>query len=213
MIIGRLRTSAIFALLAIMIICVLMASTIVPAHALVQSCSSDNGSICINWYFIDKDGAQIDQPPPILIDTTHAHETTIKWYVVGETGNGTFQFKTIPHVSKGTPGMIKNCTPFSITAFNESAQITGQYECTIKADDDVGLGTLEIDLAVNNGKSLPFYDINNHFVGTSFQYSTDVVVGPNVVPEFGQISALVLVISIVVIILISTKSKLNLIYR
>ena len=93
--------------------------------------------------------------------------------------------------------MIKNCTPFPVIAFNDSAQITGQYECTINASDDVGLGTLEIDLAVNNGKSLPFYDINNNFVGTSFQYSTDIVVGPNVVPEFGQISALVLVISIV----------------
>jgi predicted secreted protein with PEFG-CTERM motif len=196
-----------------MMIGVLIASVLLPAYASLQSCSSDNGSVCVNWYFIDKDGAQIDQPSPILIDTTHTHETTIKWYVIGETGNGAFQFKTIPHVSKGTPGMIENCTPFSITAFNESTQITGQYECTIKADEDVGLGTLEIDLAVNNGKSLPFYDINNHFVGTSFQYSTDVVVGPNVVPEFGQISALVLIISIVAIILISTKSKLNLIYK
>jgi predicted secreted protein with PEFG-CTERM motif len=207
-----LKTRPIFALLTVMMIGILMTSVILPAYA-SQSCSSDNGSICVNWYFIDKDGTQIDQPSPILIDTTHTHETTIKWYVVGETGNGTFQFKTIPHVSKGTPGMIENCTPFSIMAFNESAQITGQYECTIKADDDVGLGTLEIDLAVNNGKSLPFYDINNNFVGTSFQYSTDVVVGPNVVPEFGQISALILIISIVAIILISTKSKLNLTYR
>src|ERR1700687_5877899 len=144
---------------------VLMASVILPAYASLQSCSSDNGSVCVNWYFIDKGGAQIDQPSPILIDTTHTHETTIKWYVVGETGNGAFQFKTISHVSKGTPGMIKNCTPFSITAFNESAQVTGQYECTIKTDEDIGLGTLEIDLAVNNGKSLPFYDISNHFVG------------------------------------------------
>lgn len=196
-----------------MIIGVLMASVIVPAYASIQSCSSDNGSICVNWYYIDKDGAQTDQPPPILIDTTHTHETTIKWYVVGETGSGAFQFKTIPHVSKGTPNMIKNCTPFSVTAFNASSQITGQYECTISAGENEGLGTLEIDLAVNNGKSLPFYDIDNHFVGTSFQYATDVIVGPNAVPEFGQISALVLIISIAAIILISTKSKLNPIYR
>jgi predicted secreted protein with PEFG-CTERM motif len=213
MIIGRLKTRSIFALLAVMIIGVLMTFTIIPAHASVQSCSSDNGTVCVNWYFIDKDGAQTDQPTPILIDTTQTHQATIKWYVVNETGNGAFQFKTIPHVSKGTPAMIKNCAPFPVTAFNDSTQITGQYECTINAADDVGLGTLEIDLAVNNGKSLPFYDINNHFVGTSFQYSTDVVVGPNVVPEFGQISALVLVISIIAIILISTKSKLNLMYR
>ena len=194
-----------------MVTSVLMASVLLPAYASLESCSSDSSGACVEWYFIDKNGAQVDEPSPVLIDTTHTHETTIKWYVAGETGNGTFQFKTIPHVSKGTPGMIKNCNPFYITAFNGSAQITGQYECTIKASDDVGLGTLEIDLAVNNGKSLPFYDASNNFVGTSFQYSTDVVVGPNVVPEFGQISALVLIVSIGVIILFSTKSKLNMI--
>ena len=188
---------------------VLMTTSLLPVYASSESCSSDNSKICVQWYFLDKNGAQVDQPAPVLIDTTHAHETTIKWYVVSETGNGTFQFKTIPHVSKGTPGMIKNCQPFPIEAFSGTTQISRQYECTINASDDVGLGTLEIDLAVNNGKSLPFYDANNNFVGTSFQYSTDVVVGPNVVPEFGQISALVLIISVVAIILFSTKSKLN----
>ena len=196
-----------------MMIGVLMASVLLPAYASLESCSSDNTGACVTWYFIDNNGEQIDEPSPVLIDTTHTHETTIKWYVVGETGNGAFQFKTIPHVSKGTPGMIENCKPFSIQVFNGSAQITGQYECTIKTDDDVGLGTLEIDLAVNNGKSLPFYDASNHFVGTSFQYSTDVVVGSNVVPEFGHISVLVLVISIVAIILISTRSKLSMMRR
>jgi predicted secreted protein with PEFG-CTERM motif len=188
---------------------VLMASILLPAYASLESCSSDNNSVCVKWYFIDKNGAQIDYPSPVLIDTIHTHETTIKWYIVGETGSGAFQFKTIPHVSKGTPGMIENCKPFSIEVFNGSAQTRGQYECTIKADGDIGLGTLEIDLAVNSGQSLPFYDTSNHFVGTSFQYSTDVVIGSNVVPEFGQISALVLIISIVAIILISTKSKLS----
>jgi predicted secreted protein with PEFG-CTERM motif len=204
-----LKIRPIFALLAFMMIGVLMASILIPAYASLESCSSDNGSICVNWYFIDKNGAQVDRPSPVLIDTTHTHETTIKWYVVNETGSGAFQFKTMSHVSKGTPGMIKNCTPFPVEAFNGSAQIKGQYECTINADGDMSLGTLEIDLAVNNGHSLPFYDTSNHFVGTSFQYSTDVVVGPNVVPEFGQISALVLIISTVAIILISTKSKLS----
>ena len=188
---------------------VLMTASLLPVYALSESCSSDNGGTCVTWYFLDKNGAPIDQPSPVLIDTTHTHETTIKWYVSGETGTGTFQFKTIPHVSKGTPGMIKNCQSFPIEAFSGTTQISRQYECTISASDNVGLGTLEIDLAVNNGKSLPFYDAHNNFVGTSFQYSTDVVVGPNVVPEFGQISALVLIISIVVIMLFSTKSKLN----
>jgi len=184
---------------------VLITSVLLPVYASLESCSSDNGRICIKWYFIDDNGTEINEPSPILIDTTHTHEATIKMYVVGETGNGTFQFKTMPHVSKGTTGMIKNCQPFPIEAFDGSIQISRQYECTIKASDDVGLGTLEIDLAVNNGKSLPFYDTSNHFVGTSFQYSTDVVVGPNVVPEFGQISTLVLIISIVLIILFSAK--------
>jgi predicted secreted protein with PEFG-CTERM motif len=208
-----LKTRPTFALLAAMMIGILMVSVLLPAYASLESCSSDNGNICVNWYFIDNNGAQIDEPSPVLIDTTHTHETTIKWYVSGETGNGTFQFKTIPHVSRGTPGMIENCQSFPVTAFNGSAPITGQYECTIKASEDVGLGTLEIDLAVNNGKSLPFYDASNRFVGTSFQYSTDVVVGPNVVPEFGPSSMLVLVISIVAIILISTRSTLNVMHR
>src|SRR5579872_1095576 len=189
-----------------MMIGILVASTLLPAYASLESCSSDNSGACVQWYFIDQNGAQTNDPSPVIIDTTHTHETTIKWYVAGETGNGTFQFKTIPHVSRGTPGMIENCQSFPIEAFN-GTQVTGQYECTIKADQDVGLGTLEIDLAVNNGKSLPFYDANNNFVGTSFQYSTDVVVGPNVVPEFGQVSVLVLVISIISIILISARSK------
>lgn len=191
---------------------ILMASALLPAYASLESCSSDSSGTCVQWYFIDQNGAQIDEPSPVMIDTTHTHETTIKWYVAGETGNGTFQFKTIPHVSRGTPGMIENCQSFPIKAFNGS-QVIGQYECTIKADQDVGIGTLEIDLAVNNGKSLPFYDANNNFVGTSFQYSTDVVVGPNVVPEFGSISSLVLVISIAAIILVSTKSKLCMMFR
>jgi predicted secreted protein with PEFG-CTERM motif len=180
----------------------------IPAHAL-ESCASNNDNICVKWFFLDKNGAQIDNPPPILIDTTHTHETTINWYVVDETGSGSFQFKTIPHVSKGTPGMIKNCTPFPIEVFNGSTPIAGQYKCTIKADDDVGLGTLEMDLAVNDGNSLPYYDTSNHFVGTSYQYSTDIVVGPNVVPEFGQISILILIISVVSVILVSAKSKLS----
>ena len=190
-----------------MLVGILMTSILLPAYASLESCASDNDNICVNWYFIDENDTQIDRPSPVLIDTTHTHEKTIKWYVVGETGNGTFQFKTIPHVSKGTPGMIKNCKPFSIEIFNGSTQIKGQYECTIKSYDDVGLGTLEIDLAVNNGKSLPFYDVNNHFVGTSFQYSADVVVGPNVVPEFGQISVLVFAAAIFSIVLFSAKNK------
>ena len=195
-------------LLAAALISVLIMSILVPVYAL-ESCASNNDSICVKWFFLDKNGTQVDAPPPILIDTTHTHETTIKWYVVDETGSGTFQFKTIPHVSKGTPGMIKNCTPFPIEMFNDSTQIKGQYECTINADDNVGLGTLEMDLAVNDGKSLPYYDTSNHFVGTSYQYSTDIVVGPNVVPEFGQISVLVLIISVVSVMLISAKSKLR----
>ena len=185
-----------------------MMSTLLPAYAAFQSCSSDNGNICVNWYFLDQKGAPVDTPSQVLIDTTHTHEATIKWYVASESGKGTFQFKTIPHVSRGTPGMLENCQPFPIQTFNGTAQLTGQYECTIKASDNVGLGTLEIDLAVNNGKSLPYYDTNNHFVGTSFQYSTDVVVGPNVVPEFGQVSTLVLIISIAAIILFSTRLNL-----
>lgn len=184
------------------------AMSTLPAYGAFQSCSSDNGNICVNWYFLDQKGAPVDTPSPVVIDTTHTHQATIKWYVAGESGKGAFQFKTIPHVSKGTPGMIENCQPFQIQTFNGSAQLTGQYQCTINASDNVGLGTLEIDLAVNNGKSLPFYDANNHFVGTSFQYSTDVVVGPNAVPEFGQISILVLMISILAIILFSTKLNL-----
>ena len=195
-------------LLAIALISVLIMYVPIPAYAL-ESCASNNDNICVKWFFLDKNGAQIDDPPQILIDTAHTHETTIKWYVVDETGSGSFQFKTIPHVSKGTPGMIKNCTPFPIEVFNGSTPIAGQYECTIKADDDVGLGTLEMDLAVNDGKSLPYYDTSNHFVGTSYQYSTDIVVGPNVVPEFGQISILILIISVVSVILISAKSKLS----
>jgi predicted secreted protein with PEFG-CTERM motif len=195
-------------LLTTVLISVLITSILIPAYAL-ESCASNNDNICVKWFFLDKNGAQIDDPPPILIDTTHTHETTIKWYVVDETGSGSFQFKTIPHVSKGTPGMIKNCTPFTIEMFNGSTPIKGQYECTIRADDNVGLGTLEMDLAINDGKSLPYYDTSNHFVGTSYQYSTDIVVGPNVVPEFGQISVLVLIISIVAIMLISAKSKLS----
>ena len=191
---------------------ILVASTLLPVYASLESCSSDNSGACVQWYFIDKNGAQTNDPSPVIIDTTHTHETTIKWYVTGETGNGTFQFKTIPHVSRGTSGMIENCQSFPIKAFN-GTQVTGQYECTIKADQDVGLGTLEIDLAVNNGKSLPFYDANNNFVGTSFQYSTDVVVGPNAVPEFGQVSALVLVISLMSIILILARSKPLMIFR
>lgn len=204
-----MKIRLIFVLLTVMMISTLMASSLLPAYASLESCSSDNGGACVTWYFIDENDAQIDTPSPIPIDTTHTHEKTIKWYVVGETGSGAFQFKTIPHVSKGTPGMIENCKPFPVEVFNASAPVTGQYECTITADDNVGLGTLEIDLAVNNGKSLPFYDASNHFVGTSFQYSTDIVVGPNTVPEFGQISALVLIISIISIILISQKSKLS----
>jgi predicted secreted protein with PEFG-CTERM motif len=188
-----------------------MVSITLPAYASLESCASDDRNICVNWYFVDKNGAQIDEPSPVLIDTTHTNETTIKWYVVNETGSGAFQFKTIPHVSKGTPVMIQNCISFPVEMFNGSTQIKNTYECTIKTSDYVGLGTLEIDLAVNSGKSLPFYDASNNFVGTSFQYATDVVVGPNVVPEFGQISVLVLVISIVAIILISTKSKLSMI--
>jgi predicted secreted protein with PEFG-CTERM motif len=195
-------------LLATTLFSVLLMSILVPAYAL-ESCASNNDNICVKWFFLDNTGAQIDEPPPILIDTTHTHETTIKWYVVDETGSGEFQFKTIPHVSKGTPGMIKNCNPFPIAMFNGSTPVKGQYECTIRADDNIGLGTLEIDLAVNDGKSLPYYDSSNHFVGTSYQYSTDIVVGPNAVPEFGQISVLVLVISIVSVMLISVKSKLN----
>jgi len=190
---------------------ILVTTYLLPAYASQESCSSNSSGTCVMWYFLDENGAQVDQPIPILIDTLQTHKATIKWYVVGETGNGTFQFKTIPHVSKGTPGMIKNCQPFLIETFSASAQISRQYECIINASDDVGLGTLEIDLAVNNGKILPFYDANNNFVGTSFQYSTDVVVGPNVVPEFGQISGLVLIISIITMILYSTKSNLNVI--
>ena len=207
--IDGLKIRPIFPLLVAMIFSVLMTSILLPAYASLESCASDNGSICVNWYFIDKTGAQIDRPSPVLIDTKNTHETTIKWNVVNETGSGAFQFKTMSHVSKGSPGLIKNCTPFPVKVFNGSAQIKGLYECTIKADGDIGLGTLEIDLAVNSGHSLPFYDANNQFVGTSFQYATDVVVGPNVVPEFGQISALVLIISTVALILISTKSKLS----
>jgi len=194
-------------ILATGLISVLIMSILVPVYAL-ESCASNNDNICVKWFFLDKNGAQINDPPPILIDTTHTHETTIKWYVVDETGSGAFQFKTIPHVSKGTPGMIKNCIPFPIEMFNGTL-IKGQYECIIEADDDVGLGTLEIDLAVNDGKSLPYFDASNHFVGTSYQYSTDIVVGPNVVPEFGQISILILIISVVSVILISAKSKLS----
>lgn len=186
---------------------VMMMSALLPAYASQQSCSSDNSGACVNWYFIDKNGAQVNDPSPVIIDTTHTHQTTIKWYVASETGKGTFQFKTIPHVSRGTPGMIENCQSFPVEIFNGTGQIAKQYECTMTASQDVGIGTLEIDLAVNNGKSLPFYDSNNHFVGTSFQYSTDVIVGPNVVPEFGQISALVLIVSIISIILISAKSR------
>jgi predicted secreted protein with PEFG-CTERM motif len=203
-----LKTKPVFVLLTVMI-GVMMMSALLPAYALQQSCSSDNSGACVNWYFIDKNGAQVNDPSPVIIDTTHTHQTTIKWYVASEIGKGTFQFKTIPHVSRGTPGMIENCQSFSIETFNGTGQIAKQYECTITASQDVGIGTLEIDLAVNNGKSLPFYDSNNHFVGTSFQYSTDVIVGPNVVPEFGQISALVLVVSIMSIILISAKSRLS----
>ena len=184
---------------------ILIPSALLPAYASLESCSSDNSGACVKWYFVDGTGAQIDRPSPVIIDTTHTHETTIKWYVTGETGNGAFQFKTVPHVSRGTPGMIENCTPFSITQFNGSAQVTGQYECTIKADEDVGIGTLEIDLAVNNGKSLPFYDASNHFVGTSFQYSTDVIVGPNAVPEFGSLAVLVTLISIIGVVVITRK--------
>lgn len=191
---------------------VMMSSALLPAYASQQSCSSDNSGACVNWYFIDKNGAQVNDPAPVIIDTTHTHQTTIKWYVASETGKGTFQFKTIPHVSRGTPGMIENCQSFPVETFNGTGQIAKQYECTITASQDVGIGTLEIDLAVNNGKSLPFYDSSNHFVGTSFQYSTDVIVGPNVVPEFGQISALVLIVSIVSIILISAKSRLSTIH-
>jgi predicted secreted protein with PEFG-CTERM motif len=203
-----LKLRQIFTLLTVMMFGILMTFVISPAYASSESCSSDNSGACVTWYFIDKNGAQIDEPSPVLIDTTHTHETTIKWYVTSETGNGAFQFKTIPHVSRGTPGMIENCNSFPIETFNGSAQVTKQYECTIKASEDVGIGTLEIDLAVNNGKSLPFYDVNNNFVGTSFQYSTDVVVGPNVVPEFGPISAIILIISITAVVLISTKSRL-----
>ena len=190
------------------LISVLIMSILVPVYAL-ESCASNNDNICVKWFFLDKNGAQTDDPAPILIDTTHTHETTIKWYVVAETGSGSFQFKTIPHVSKGTPGMIKNCTPFPIEVFNGSTQIAGQYECTIDVNDNVGLGTLEMDLAVNDGTSLPYYDTSNHFVGTSYQYSTDIVVGPNVVPEFGQISILILIISVISIILVSAKSNLR----
>jgi predicted secreted protein with PEFG-CTERM motif len=193
--------------LLVMLVGILIMSVLLPAYALSESCASDNDNICVKWYFIDENGIQIDQPPPVLIDTTHSHEKTIRWYVVGETGNGSFQFKTIPHVSKGIPGMIENCKPFSVEMFNESAQIKGQYECTIKASDDVGLGTLEIDLSVNNGKSLPFYDADNHFVGTSFQHSTDVVVGPNTVPEFGLASILVFAVAIFSIIIFLAKNK------
>lgn len=181
-------------------------SILVPAYAL-ESCASNDANICVKWFFLDKNGAQMDEPPPILIDTIHTHETTIKWYVVDETGNGAFQFKTIPHVSKGIPGMIKNCTPFSIQMFNGSTLNKGQYECAIVADDDVGLGTLEIDLAINDGKSLPFYDASNRFVGTSYQYSTDVVVGPNVVPEFGATSMIILALAIIGIITFSVASR------
>ena len=195
-------------LLATALISVLIMSVLVPAYAL-ESCASNNGNICVKWFFLDNTGAQINEPTPILIDTTHTHETTIKWYVVDETGSGEFQFKTIPHVSKGTPGMIKNCATFPIEMFNGSTSVKRQYECTIKADDNMGLGTLEIDLAVNDGKSLPYYDTSNHFVGTSYQHSTDIVVGPNAVPEFGQISILVLIISVVSVILISAKTKHN----
>ncbi|CUR51471.1 exported protein of unknown function [Nitrosotalea devaniterrae] len=208
-----MKTRQIFALLFVMITGILMTSGILSAFASSESCSSDNSGACVAWYFVDQNGKQVDVPSPVVIDTAHTHETTIKWYVVSETGNGAFQFKTIPHVSRGTPGMIENCQSFPIESFNGSTQVVKQYECTIKASQDVGIGTLEIDLAVNNGKSLPFYDANNHFVGTSFQYSTDVVVGPNAVPEFGQTSMLVLVISIVAITLISTKSKLNTMFR
>jgi predicted secreted protein with PEFG-CTERM motif len=189
---------------------ILMISTLLPAFASLESCSSDNSGACVKWYFMDKNGAKTDEPTPVIIDTTHTHQTTIKWYVEGQTGNGAFQFKTIPHVSKGTPGMIENCQAFQIETFNES-QVMRQYECTIKASQNVGVGTLEIDLAVNNGKSLPFYDINKNFVGTSFQYSTDVVVGPNVVPEFGPIVYLVLVLAIISIIALS-KSRINISY-
>ena len=195
-------------LLVTVLISIIMVSNLVPAYAL-ESCASNNNNICVKWFFLDKNGAQIDELPPILIDTTHTHETTIKWYVVNETGGGSFQFKTIPLVSKGTPGMIKNCTPFPIEMFNGSTPVKGQYECTIGADDNVGLGTLEMDLAVNDGKSLPYFDASNHFVGTSYQYSTDIVVGPNVVPEFGQLSVLVLIISVISVMLISAKSKLS----
>ena len=187
----------------------MMSSALLPAYASQQSCSSDNSGACVSWYFVDQNGAQVNDPTPVIIDTTHTHQATIKWYVASEAGKGTFQFKTIPHVSRGTPGMIENCQSFPVETFNGTGQVAKQYECTITASQDVGIGTLEIDLAVNNGKSLPFYDSNNNFVGTSFQYSTDVVVGPNVVPEFGQVSALVLIISVVSIVLVSTKSRLN----
>jgi predicted secreted protein with PEFG-CTERM motif len=203
-----LKTKPVFALLTV-VVGMMMSSVLLPAYASQESCSSDNSGACVNWYFVDQNGAQVNDPTPVIIDTTHTHQATIKWYVASETGKGTFQFKTIPNVSRGTPGMIENCQPFPVETFNATGQVAKQYECTITASQDVGIGTLEIDLAVNNGKSLPFYDSNNHFVGTSFQYSTDVIVGPNVVPEFGQISALVLIVSIVSIMLVSTKSRLR----
>ncbi len=196
-------------MLLTVVVGIMMSSVLLPAYASQESCSSDNSGACVNWYFVDQNGAQVNDPTPVIIDTTHTHQATIKWYVASETGKGTFQFKTTPHVSRGTPGMIENCQSFPVETFNATGQVAKQYECTITASQDVGIGTLEIDLAVNNGKSLPFYDSNNHFVGTSFQYSTDVIVGPNVVPEFGQISALVLIVSIVSIMLVSTKSRLR----
>jgi len=207
-----LKAKPVFVLLAV-VIGGMISSTLLPAYASQQSCSSDNSGACVNWYFIDKNGAQVNDPSPVIIDTMHTHQAIIKWYVSSEIGKGSFQFKTIPHVSRGTPGMIQNCQLFPVETFNGTGQITKQYECTITASQDVGIGTLEIDLAVNNGKSLPFYDADNHFVGTSFQYSTDVIVGPNVVPEFGQVNALVLIVSIVSIILVSAKSRLSTIHK
>lgn len=177
----------------------LVLGTCLPAFA-IQSCSSDN-TACVSWQFYDQNGMLSDKPPSdITIDTSQSTQADIKWVVTQETGTGAVGFDTHPDWFTGGKFWIQNCPYTGIHNFGgpENIQFIGPVTCTITANGGTGEGVVKMNVIVTSGKS------TNLLLG---QEASSYKINVHVIPEFGQISMVMLVVLMLAVIVISTKAQ------
>jgi hypothetical protein len=158
--------------------------------AAIESCDK-SGSACVTWNFIDEQGNPSEQPQPIVINIDTNRTYAFKWEITDHRGDGFLKFRTTTN-SVTSGDWIENCThPGPSTGFSDLVDRRGADECVLEAHGGEHTNNLKLEMDVSAKPNLPFQS------GAPAE-TYDIPI--NVVPEFGVISALIIVGSIFALI-------------